>query len=154
MRLNYYLKEIKEGISNLLYYFKVIWRDRNWDHAYMDAIVLAKYKRWYKVYSGDIPLDYVGRDKDLQAMRILIEILERRKSDFYTEIWHSRYGHKIKYDFEPSTDSKLFILKSRGLTEEEEKLSSELLKASYRCEIRDWKSYSQITEKYYNKFWD
>lgn len=43
---------IKCGIPNVIKWMPVVWKDRNWDFAYMDYMIVQKLKFMYKVYSN------------------------------------------------------------------------------------------------------
>lgn len=147
--------DLERGISNLIYYFKVIWKQRDWDHAYMEELLLTKLERWYKRYSGNIQLPYEGIEKDLQAMRICINILKRRRDSWYTDVWHSKYAYKEDYVFEPIPDKLGYCeMKSIGLTEEEKEKSTEWLHKCNKVEKRDWEIFCDILKKYGERWWD
>jgi hypothetical protein len=38
----YYHKYIKQGVKNLIYWFPIIWKDRNWDSHYIFEIMKHK----------------------------------------------------------------------------------------------------------------
>lgn len=82
---------ITRGIKNLVYWFPLIWNDRDWDHAYMEYILLHKLKRMYKRFSDPtatyVDWTYEYSAKALQALRICIVILERRKSSFTLDLY-------------------------------------------------------------------
>jgi len=73
-----------DSMSNLIYYFKVIWGDRQWDYMYIENILLKKYKRMYKsFYRNDT---HENTKKYAQALRICIMILHRREQCWYMEV--------------------------------------------------------------------
>jgi hypothetical protein len=169
-QLRIFFKELNRSLHNLKYYFKVIWEDRQWDHQYMEDLMLAKFEKWYKVYSSDnVPFPYEGIEKDVQAMRICINILKRRKEGWYTNVWYSKYAFREETIWEEipegdntynifkednPTNQKLFEMKSKGLTEEESKKSHEWLINCNKVEERDWIIFCDILKKYNNKWWD
>ncbi len=74
------------GISNLIYYFKVIWKDEQWDFMFIDELHLAKYKRAYAHYISDdnnTCKTWEPYIKSRQAFKICVDILERRCTDWY-----------------------------------------------------------------------
>lgn len=130
--ISYWPKEVKRGVGNLVYYFKVIWKQRDFDHGYIEELWLAKFKRQYKHYLSDKVVGYVGMKKDVQGLKICIDILERRRSDWYTNQW---YDNPKRED--PSQDVR-----------------SELLTLTFNTEARDWKIFCDILNKYFPKWWD
>lgn len=150
MKIKYLYKDFVKGIKNLIYYFPTIWGDRDWDHGYLENLMYIKFKKWYKEYSSpDLMMSYVGIEKDLQAMRICINILERRKTDWYTDGWYNKYAYKAIYY---TTDHNEW--KHKGLTDEEEKKNIEWLKKYDKVKERDWQIFCRIFEKYLNRWWD
>ena len=139
-----FFKNVRRGIENLIYYFPVIWKDRNWDHSYHEYLMLAKLKKHYKYYtSGKVIGAYEGMNKDIKAMRICIKILERREIGWYTSCWYSKYSYKEESIFGESK-----------LTEEEQTDNYRLLKISHEVEARDWNIFCDIYKKYFNFWWD
>ena len=76
------LNKFINGIKNLIYYFNVVWKDRDWDYSYIENILEAKLTKTYKRYSSK---DYFyEQDKDVvKPLRICIEILKRQRTAFY-----------------------------------------------------------------------
>ena len=42
LTMKQYYRKFKQGIGNLIYYFKVIWNDRQWDYAFFYRLELKK----------------------------------------------------------------------------------------------------------------
>lgn len=151
--------EFCDGVSNLKKFWRVIWNDRDWDHAYFERIMLTKFEKWYDRYSKieDLPFPHEGIEKHIQAMRICINILRRRKEDWYTQVWYNnKLQQKVKYNFESVIihGEQMYEMKHFGLTEEEELENSKLLKNSGLAEKRDWRIFCRILEKYNEYWWD
>lgn len=122
MKTLYY--NLKYGITNLFLYFKIIWNDRQWDHAYLEELTLFKYKLMYKrMCSKNNIVDWSVYDqvKSKKALKICINILERRKNDFYTEIWD--YSNKS-------------------------------LHLTNQIEHRDWDIYCKLIQQHQRSWWD
>lgn len=97
--------KIKYGVSNLIKWFPIVWKDRNWDHYYIDAILHFKLRNAYKALVGS-NVDWKMHKKDLQALRICISILDRRLND-----WHYNVSNLPTKLIEPKmqTEFNLFI---------------------------------------------
>ena len=119
------IRYIITSISNLFYYFKVVWNDRDWDHAYIDYLLETKLKKVLKRYQKKNY--FVGQDKVIQQLRICLEILKRSRESFYIKTW------------------KLSDLKN--------KYNNKVINAD-RCEERDIRNLFKIMEKYYQTWWD
>jgi len=69
----YLHKEIKWGIQNLIYWFPIIWKDRNWDGHYIYEVMKHKLKA---------QANYVGRrdfhtraQQDARNMRTCVRLI-------------------------------------------------------------------------------
>ena len=117
-----------QGVKNLIYWFPIIWKDRDYDHAFIEYMLEHKYKVMYKRFN-DPNLTYVNWEtehasKALKALRICLTILERRRSEFYImELC------EIHFD----TDHAKCIMD---------------------IEDRDWRLLNRLTEKYMLYWWD
>ena len=77
-----------QGVKNLIYWFPIIWKDRNYDHAFIEYMLEHKLKAMYKLFN-DPNLRQDG--KALRALRICLTILERRREEFYIMELYSKY---------------------------------------------------------------
>lgn len=128
MALRQNIRYFINSIKNLIKWLPIIWKDRDWDHAYVEDILLFKLNNMYKRFSNP-DSTYVDWETDstseaLKALKLCIQILERRRDNYYTEYWWSR-----------------------GQTDEDLILSAQL-------EERDWKLFCLMMEKYFNYWWD
>lgn len=93
---------VKQGVGNLHYWFKVIWRDRNYDANYIFEIIQHKLKSQSQ-YIG-------GRDRhtraqhDARNMMICVSIIQKLKDDYYQMEYHDYV--KTKHWFEPCEDNE------------------------------------------------
>jgi hypothetical protein len=73
----------KAGVQNLIYFFPIIWRDRDWDDTYLTRLMAHKLKRMEKSFEKYSMHKYVDRDiKNIRMCRILCE---RISEDEYYE---------------------------------------------------------------------
>lgn len=75
MIAHYYRKFI-QGIGNLIYYFNVIWSDRQWDYEFFYRIELKKVQkmiRWWS--SGDNVTSEKNVLRDLRICEHLLKVL-------------------------------------------------------------------------------
>ena len=99
-KIKWIFQDLKYGFKNLFAYFSVIWKDRNWDFGYTENLLIIKYKQLYKCLYSDEYLVPVDRDTYVKALKIAINILERRRDSFYTEIWNSEDTTHIRIIYE------------------------------------------------------
>ena len=101
MKVNFYrFRELYRSFYNLFYYFKVIWSDRDWDHAYMWYLQLDKFEKAYEYRTtSKYCCRCVGQEKHDQALRICIILLKRFISgheEFYTQDGWQTTIHSIE----------------------------------------------------------
>ena len=93
----YFHLEFKRGIKNLIYWFPVIWKDRNWDHRFIFNIVTHKLKaQAHYIGSRDI---HINAKRDAEIMMTCVQLIEKVKDEWYS----SEYAdyHTSKHWFEP-----------------------------------------------------
>jgi hypothetical protein len=93
----YYPKFLKYGIKNIIYWFPIIWKDRNWDHSYILTILQHKLKAQAK-YIGSKDR-HTRAKQDARRMKICINLIEKLQESFY-ETEYMVYA-KEKHWFEP-----------------------------------------------------
>lgn len=115
-RINWKLKEIrniprkiKKGITKLIYWFPVIWEDRDWDHVFIYNILEHKLKAQSKyIGSRDI---HTRAHRDAEIMMTCVRLLEKDRDGFY-EMEHMNY-YKDKNWFESVEGEDVFEWKSK-----------------------------------------
>ena len=122
---------LMEGLHNLWKWLPIIWKDRDFDHAYIEYLLQFKLQNIYNRFS-DPEQTYVNWEtkhaaKALKALRICITILERRRSEFYINLWD---------------------------TEKHPKLTDEIMIMVDYTERRDWKLFHKLMEQYMEYWWD
>jgi hypothetical protein len=93
----YYHTDFIEGIKNLKKWFRVVWKDRDWDDHYIWEIMIFKIKKQAK-YIGD--RDFHTRAKrDAEIMMTCVRLMDKvRNEDYQTE--YMDY-HESDFDFVP-----------------------------------------------------
>lgn len=120
-----------EGLHNLWKWLPIIWKDRNFDHAYIEYILQFKLQNMYNRFSDPeqtcVNWETEHAAKALKALRICITILERRRSEFYINLWDN--------DKDPELTDEIMIM------------------VDY-TERRDWKLFHKLMERYMEYWWD
>lgn len=110
----YYHKYLKQGIKNLIYWFPVIWKDRDWDSSYIFDIMNHKLSGQAN-YIG-VRDRHTGSQQDARRMKLCVKLMGLVQDGFYSSEY-SDY-HKTKHWFEPVPgDEKLSSWESRLLQE-------------------------------------
>lgn len=92
-KLKYKIKLFFQSVYNLVYYFKPIWQDRQFDYIYLDNILYFKLKAVYEYNNKHFNKNYNTYNKltmiktndyySLKSLDICLLILERKRSNFY-----------------------------------------------------------------------
>jgi hypothetical protein len=149
-------KSFRIGIKNLFYYFKVVWKDRQWDYSFIETLLILKYKKMYSHMISKRCLKHEELDKNIQALRICINILKRREEDFYTDIWHLRAGQYMEFNWTPAEEQDEYSAYVLSIAENLDEIDVNYSKHKYADLIRDrdWKTYNKLIQKYHEKWWD
>lgn len=75
------IKDFIKGISNLISYFKIIWYDRDWDHAFIYKLLIFKLKRTAKCLRKYDR--YEGVERDCEIIDTVVRLLERDIEEYY-----------------------------------------------------------------------
>ena len=71
-----YYRKFKQGIGNLIYYFKVIWNDRQWDYTFFYRLELKKVQKMIEWWSsGDNVTNEKSVLRDLRICEYLLKVL-------------------------------------------------------------------------------
>jgi hypothetical protein len=96
----YYHKYFKQGVKNIIYWFPIIWKDRNWDDGYIFNILKHKLKAQAK-YIGDRDF-HTRAQQDARRMRLCVKLIEKVQEEDYA-MEYMDY-HKDRVWFTPCED--------------------------------------------------
>jgi hypothetical protein len=96
----YYHKMFRTGVKNLIYWFPIIWKDRNWDSHYIFEILSHKIKAQSK-YIGERDI-HTRAKRDVEVMMSCVRLMKLVQEEFYS-MEYSDY-HKTKHWFEDIED--------------------------------------------------
>jgi hypothetical protein len=81
-----------EGIKNLIYWFPIIWNDRQWDHTYLTKMMLRKLSKMEEYFrNGHF---YENQEKDAANMKICVDCFKRLIDDEYDDIAFKEHNEK------------------------------------------------------------
>jgi hypothetical protein len=111
----YYHKYFIQGVKNIIYWFPIIWKDRNWDGHYIYEIMKHKLKA---------QANYIGRrdfhtraQQDARRMRLCVKLIEACQEEPYsmeymdyheTEMFYNKIEDKDLYELDIQTKSENF----------------------------------------------
>ena len=84
----YYHKDFVNGVKNLIRWFPVIWKDRDWDYRYIWDLNIQKLKFQSK-YIGKND-NHTRAKRDAQIMMTCVRLMEKIKDNDY-EVEHQEY---------------------------------------------------------------
>ena len=97
----YYHKDLYKGIKNLIQWFPVIWKDRDWDSYYIFRILEHKLKLQAKgISKRDI---HMNAQRDAGVMMTCVRLMEKVRNGYYESEYLDYY--KTKMWFEDIEDS-------------------------------------------------
>jgi len=96
----YYHKMFITGVQNLIYWFPIIWKDRNWDSHYIFEIMKHKLKSQSK-YIGTRG-NHLRAERDAEIMMTCVRLMKLIQDEKYSSEY-SDY-HKTKHWFEDIND--------------------------------------------------
>lgn len=106
------IRKFIKGIKNLIYYFKVIWNDNDWDYSFITDLLYVKLNKTYQRYNNK--RYFVGQeDNTVKPLRICVEILNRSKNNFY---WNTDNWNDIVDNCEERNRRILFAIMSKYLS--------------------------------------
>jgi hypothetical protein len=91
----YYHKDFINGVKNLIRWFPVIWKDRDWDAHFIWELMIKKITFQAK-YIGD--RDFHTRAKrDAEIMMTCVRLMEKVKDEYYSTEYMDY--HETEYNF-------------------------------------------------------
>jgi hypothetical protein len=110
----YYHKMFRTSIKNLIYWFPVIWKDRNWDSHYIFEIMIHKLKAQSKYIGGRD--NHIRAKRDAEIMTTCVRLMKTIQDEKYSSEY-SDY-HKTKRWFEDLEDKPGYYYWESRLLEE------------------------------------
>lgn len=77
----YYHKDFMNGVKNLVRWFPVIWKDRDWDDHFIWKVMMQKLKFQSK-YIGDNDR-HMSAKRDAEIMMTCVRLMEKVKEEYY-----------------------------------------------------------------------
>jgi hypothetical protein len=92
----YYHKDFIRGIKNLIRWFPVIWRDRDWDHSYIWDILMKKlsFQADFTRHKGC----HLYHIRDAERMELAVRLIKRVSDEYYTGIYDAYIKSEIGYE--------------------------------------------------------
>lgn len=107
------IRDLRLGFVNLITWFPIIWKDRNWDHWYILEILKQKLKK-QSAYIKKRDL-YTNALHDSKRMDLCVLLIDRIQEEYYLSEYYDCID--LEYSFESKNDSKSFSVKENVLKE-------------------------------------
>lgn len=91
----YLHRDFIEGIKNLIKWFPIIWKDRNWDHSYIYEILKFKLKNQAE-YIG-VNDRHTRAKEDSETILKCVDLIDKVQSEFYSSEYMDY--HKSNFEF-------------------------------------------------------
>lgn len=100
----YLHKEIYRGIRNLIYWFPIIWRDRDWDQRYIYGILEAKIEKQARYI--DKHGHHLNAKRDAEVMMTSVRLMKKVSEEYYLSEMNDYYETNMEFiPIEGSTNS-------------------------------------------------
>lgn len=101
-------KKLYIGIKNLIKWFPIVWKDRDWDDFYIFEVLKFKIKNTANLFEKN--QSFVGWENQVRYMRICEKLIDLIQDEYYSHEYFDYYDNK--FSFEKTEDPDLFELKS------------------------------------------
>ena len=111
--LPYYPKYFVQGVKNLIRWFPIVWKDRDWDHHYIWQVMKFKISNQAE-YIGTKDR-HMSAKRDAEIMRLCVTLMDKVQNEYYSSEYMDY--HKSRYYFVDVEGEDLKELKHHLLTE-------------------------------------
>ena len=94
-KIHTFFRDIKYGFISYRNWYKLIWKDRQWDHYFILAILYKKLDLMVKFRERNLHCSYVNDEKDLMDIRKARDAIKRLRDDDYILIYDD-YTESLK----------------------------------------------------------
>jgi hypothetical protein len=97
--LDFFRYDLPNGIKNIFFFWKVIWRYRSWDSSFQMRILarsLEPLANTLEFHGNEVE---IPRMKKVAKIRRAIEILNRQAESDYVELAEKELGYTVNYEY-------------------------------------------------------
>lgn len=159
-RIKGFFRSLKYSFGNLIYWFPIIWSDRNWDHAFLTTILLHKLKHMRDYYQVGVNVWSVDAPITAEQINEVIELIEKVEADNYEETIDPHFndwiyeGRPISVEEKDEDGNVRHLFNSPKWNEEEQTRRREVYKEAEKQTQADLdKAYGLIAKNIRN-WWD
>jgi len=141
--------KIKSGIQNLIEWFPIIWKDRQWDQSFLFNIMIKKLSLMEEYFKESNDLMDEDKNDIVEKINDCKIALEKLDSEEYERLGFSEYYEK--YPMPESSNFLAYINRER--TDEDNVLYKKCWELSNKLEKQYFNNFVK-NFKYYRKWWD
>jgi len=153
---NFYY-DFKYGIKNLIKWFPVIWNDRDWDFAFMFALLEKKFEHYEKEWETKATKYIVGSEKQIKRFKICKELCRRLKDDWYyhenTFMFHDKKWGALDFRLSTEEDNLCNISRLKVSSPEDDELERKQSMILYKIENDRKDADVELLQMYIKKYW-
>ncbi len=147
--------QVKHGIENLIIWFPIIWKDRDFDYAYLLDIAIFKTKKMLSFFESKKCMTDWNEEyskKDLDALKKLIPLLEYIRDEKYKDDAFEGHYKKfpVSFDFLEENGNKVMS----PMTKEERKSFRQAMKISESNYRKAMKEMDNFVLNHLRGWWD
>lgn len=145
-------RKISKSVKNLIVWFPIIWKDRNWDEDYLLEIIGFKLKqmsKFHKKHGFSVEADSVAEE-----LKKLSKLVEKITNDDYNSERMEELVNKVEFSFSEKDSNGMYTLKSTGLTNEESKEMLNLEHELYKLKRKDLDRVFDTMKERIEYWWD
>jgi len=151
--------QVKEGIENLIVWFPIIWKDRDFDYNYLLYIIIFKTKNMVSFFESKYSITDWKEEhskKDLNALKRVIPLLEYIRDEKYEDDAFKEHWEKFpaKLEFIENKDNTKPYKTLKPMSEKEMKSFKEawlLSEINYKKAMREM---GKLITTHFKGWWD
>jgi len=158
----YFIKDFYYRVINVIRWIPTIWKDNDWDHAFLYKILRKKISHMEKYFRIDG--HHLNSDKEADQMKVTVNILDRLINDDYLSNAlkpHKEKWGEMEFKFNKCEDSNLstleFIYEKANTEKEKKQCRKEFKLAGDHSEYmlnQDLEYLLKLFRKYIRHWWD
>lgn len=109
-RIRYFIKSVR----NLIRWFPIIWKDRDWDHHYIFEILKFKLKNQAEYIGGRD--NHMSAKRDAEKMMLCVRLIDKIQEEYYLTETQNYHESKIEF-IDSESHPGMYELEIRELSE-------------------------------------
>lgn len=98
MSLRIFIRDLVQGIKNLFRWFPVIWKDRDWDHWFLEQLIIQKLHNMADAFDDPLRSCTESAPQKAKQMRLAAKLLLRCQDGYYESEIDAYYSRDFFID--------------------------------------------------------